>query len=119
MDYKFGIGFALISLLCGCSMISDRYREFAPDRDTEYLEEEAEEPLELPEGMTMYENYHSPYIIPAGELPGEEAEPANLVPPGGLPLWDRANEELERTKARVEAREKREAEEEAEENDDE
>ncbi|MGA2655246.1 MAG: hypothetical protein ABSF18_04630 [Gammaproteobacteria bacterium] len=109
MVYKFWTGLALI-LLSGCSMLGEQYREFVPDRDTEYLEEEADDPLILPEGMTLNENYHSPYIIPDGPLPDLDEEPISLVPPGGMPLWERANEELEKAKARKAAAEEKEEE---------
>ncbi len=102
MVYKILMGLVLFTI-AGCSMISDRYREFAPDRDTEYLEEEADDPLVLPPDVVLLENYHSPYIIPAGPLPDPDEEPIKLVPPGGWPLWERANEDLEQAKARVEA----------------
>lgn len=109
MVYKIGFGIVSVglltgcmTLLIGCSMISDRYREFAPDRDTEYLEETADDPLVLPNNVVMLENYYSPYIIPEGPLPGPDAEPMNLVPPGGLPLWERANAQLAEAKARGE-----------------
>lgn len=99
MVYKFYLGLAVM-MLSGCSLMSDQYREFVPDRDTEYLEEKADDPLLLPEDMTLYENYHSPYVIPSGPLPDPDEEPIRLVPPGGMPLWEKANEELERAKAR-------------------
>ncbi|MFA6038038.1 MAG: hypothetical protein WC748_07980 [Legionellales bacterium] len=105
MFYKLITGFIFLGLLAGCSTAHHHYQEFNPDRELRYLDEQADEPLILPEDVVMLENYQSPYIIPAGPLPGPDAEPMNLVPPGGYPLWERAEEELERAKARTGTRE--------------
>ncbi len=103
MVYKIcqiGLGFSLL-LLSACSTIGDQYHKFVPDRETVYLEAEANNPLVLPEGMVLVENQQSPYIIPAGPLPGEDAEPMNLVPPGGQALWDRAKAQVAQQEARA------------------
>lgn len=101
MYYK--LSMIVMALLLGaCSTVHHHYREFSPDRDTHYLDAYASGPLELPEGIHMAENQASPYIIPAGRLPGLDAEPMNLVPPGGLELWNKAQAELEKTKAQGE-----------------
>jgi uncharacterized lipoprotein len=92
--FNLGLGFTLLALLSACSTINHHYREFAPDRDTAYLDANTNNPLVLPAGVSMLENYHSPYIIPAGPLPGEDAEPIKLVPPGGRALWDKANAQV-------------------------
>ncbi|HLF66861.1 MAG TPA: hypothetical protein VI522_04515 [Gammaproteobacteria bacterium] len=89
-------GIMLITLLSGCSTMVDSYRTFAPDRDTAYLDATASPPLLLPEGVTVADNFHSPYIVPSGPLPGPDAEPISLMPPGGEAVSAKAQQEVER-----------------------
>ncbi len=94
MTYKLIISVIAMLGLTACSTINHHYREFAPDRDTAYLEANTNNPLVLPDDVVMLENYQSPYIIPAGPLPGPDAEPIKLVPPGGFALWNQAKAQL-------------------------
>jgi hypothetical protein len=83
-------------VLTACSTIQETYYHFTPNRDTAYLGAEVADPLVLPAGMEVIGNFQSPYIVPAGPLPGEGAEPLNLVPPGGRAVWDEAKANVAR-----------------------
>ncbi len=90
----------LLTLLgSGCATMVESYRTFAPDRDTAYLDARSSPPLALPEGVTLADNFHSPYIVPFGPLPGPDAEPMTLMPPGGLAVSEKAEQEVKRQEA--------------------
>ncbi len=68
--------------LMGCGSLKKQWTEFAPDRDTVYLDAYAAPTLSMPEGLAMNKAYLSdPYPLPKGPLPGPEAEPVDIYPP--------------------------------------
>lgn len=109
-----GLLFMMIGL-SACSTIKESYYTFAPDRDVAYLDATVADPLVLPEGMTVVGNFQSPYVVPAGPLPGPDAQPLSLVPPGGKAVWDEAKVQVAKEEAAKAAKEAKEDEEEGKE----
>lgn len=69
-------------LLAGCGSLKKQWIEFAPDRDTVYLDAEVSPTLAMPDGLAMNKAYLSdPYPVPKGSLPEHQAEPVDIYPP--------------------------------------
>ena len=67
---KITIMAATLLMLTGCGVVKKTYQEFAPDRNTAYLDARETPPLTVPAGMsTDYANPNTPFPPPHGPLP--------------------------------------------------
>ena len=68
-------------ILTGCGVVKKTYQEFAPDRNTAYLEAQETPSLTIPAGMnTDYANPNTPFPAPHGPTPQLDA-PLDIWPP--------------------------------------
>jgi uncharacterized lipoprotein len=69
-------------LLASCGKIQKQFSSFTPDRKTAYLDHDVAEPMQVPANLsTDPQVMRDLYPIPSGQLPAENAEPVEIVPP--------------------------------------
>ncbi len=79
--FKISIMAIIMLMLSACGVVKKKYEEYAPDRDTAYLDAVETPPLKVPANMSAeHINPNTPYPPPHGPLP-QTFEPIDIWPP--------------------------------------